>query len=333
MISDAPLVSVITPCYNGEKWIGRLMDSVLDQTYPKIEFIIVNDGSTDYSENIILSYERKFQKRGYDFKYIYQENKGLGGAINTGLKVFKGDFFCWPDADDYLERDSIEKRVNVLLEHPEYAVVTSNAYVRTAKDLGEYRLLVNDRNRKYVEDPDAFSNLLKGKGVFCSGCHMIRTTMFLDVNPEREIYEARRGQNWQILLPVYFKYKRFYLDIPLYNYIDNPGSMSKDQNSLESQCFRMDEHEDVILQTLSMIEKNQNTNLQQTKDEVSERYLVKKMEIALEFGDRKAYSRLFELKQHYSVNRKEKCIFALTKSKILFNGYIVARRFLRSRYK
>ena len=58
MISDAPLVSVITPCYNGEKWVGRLMDSVLDQTYPKIEFIIVNDGSTDRSENIILSYER-----------------------------------------------------------------------------------------------------------------------------------------------------------------------------------------------------------------------------------------------------------------------------------
>lgn len=324
-MSNIPLVSVLTPCYNGEKHIDRLLNSILNQTYTNIEFIIVNDGSTDASEDIILSYKDKFEEKGYIFKYIKQVNKGLGGAINTGLKVFTGDYLCWPDADDYLELDSIEKRVEILQENLEYAIVTSNAYVRNASDLNSYRLLVNDGNRKYVEDKDAFSNLLYGRGVFCPGCHMVRTAMFLDVNPEREIYEARRGQNWQMLLPIFYKYKRLFLDIPLYNYIDNPGSMSKDQNNLDSLLFRMNEHEDIILNTLLMIERIQNVDLKTTKEEIKKEYIERKLELAIEFGDRIVYSNLLDAKKHYSKKTIEKMFFIISKRNLLFQGY----RFLK----
>ena len=79
MVKD--LVSIITPCYNGEKVISRLMESVLNQTYKKIEFVLVDDGSTDNTASIVKSYESKFTEQGMIFKYVYQENRGLGKRI------------------------------------------------------------------------------------------------------------------------------------------------------------------------------------------------------------------------------------------------------------
>lgn len=67
---NLPLVSLITPCYNGEKYLERFLDSVLAQTYDNIEFILVNDGSTDDTEKIALSYQEKFADRGYIYIYI-----------------------------------------------------------------------------------------------------------------------------------------------------------------------------------------------------------------------------------------------------------------------
>ena len=71
-----PLVSIITPCYNGESYITCFLDSILYQTYPNIELWIVNDGSKDKTEEIILSYKSKFDDKGYKLNYIYQENAG-----------------------------------------------------------------------------------------------------------------------------------------------------------------------------------------------------------------------------------------------------------------
>ena len=294
-----PLVSIITPCYNGGKTIARLMDSVLAQTYNNIEFILVNDGSTDNTEAIVKTYEEKFTQKGYKFKYFYQENKGLGGAINAGLKIFKGEYLCWPDADDYLEPTSVEDRVKVLEENPEYAVVTSNAYIRKSDDLESYTLLVKDAITQ--RDEWQFENMLKEKSVFCSGCHMVRTKQFLEVNPDREIYPARRGQNWQILLPIYYKFKRYYLDKPLYNYIDYPLSMSKNVPTMNSILNRYNEHEKIILTTLKMIESVQKVDLSKYKNYIIEKYCKCRMAAALKYGE----DTLFDIEYKKIRNKKE----------------------------
>ena len=122
-MSNNKLVSIITPCYNGEHCLARMLDSVIAQTYRPIEYILVNDGSTDGTQALAESYIPKFREAGIDFKIINQENKGLAGAINAGLMCFTGDYLCWPDADDYLEPTSVEDRVKVLEDNPEYAVV------------------------------------------------------------------------------------------------------------------------------------------------------------------------------------------------------------------
>ena len=87
-----PLVSIITPCYNGAKYLNRFFDSLLQQTYSNIEVIIVNDGSIDETEEIILEHKEALLNKGYLFKYIKQENAGPAAAINAGLHVFTGDY-------------------------------------------------------------------------------------------------------------------------------------------------------------------------------------------------------------------------------------------------
>jgi len=105
-----PLVSLISPCYNGESYITRFLDSILNQTYPNLELLIINDGSTDRTEEIILNYESDFILKGYTLIYIYQDNAGQSAAINKALPIFKGKYLSWVDSDDYLPVDAIEKK-------------------------------------------------------------------------------------------------------------------------------------------------------------------------------------------------------------------------------
>lgn len=243
------LVSIITPCYNVEKVVQRYLESIINQTYKKIELIIVNDGSTDKTEDIVLSYKDLFEKQGIIFKYIYQENKGLGGAINTGLKYFNGEYLCWPDPDDILHPQSVEKKLTFLQENLEYGCVSSDANMYYEDDLDNTVKKISDIF-KFNSDEEQFEHMIKGKSIFCSGCHMIRTTAFLDVNPNREIYEARRGQNWQMLLPVYYKYKRGFIDEPLYDYIIYKNSMSSGDDTREKKIIRENEHLAIVKNTL-----------------------------------------------------------------------------------
>ena len=125
----ADLVSIITPCYNGEKYLDRYFNSLLEQTYPSVELIFVNDGSTDNTEKIALEFGEKLREKGYDFTYIYQENAGQSAAINQGLKIFKGEYLNWMDSDDYLPDDSVEKRVSFLEDNPQIGLVVGRSVV------------------------------------------------------------------------------------------------------------------------------------------------------------------------------------------------------------
>lgn len=122
------LVSVIIPCYNGEKFIERSIRSVIEQDYPYIELIVVDDGSTDKSKDIILKLKKEFDNENRKLKYIFQENRGLGGAIDTGLKSVTGKYLTLLDADDRYLPDSIKGKAEFLISHPDYTGVRSNGW-------------------------------------------------------------------------------------------------------------------------------------------------------------------------------------------------------------
>ena len=97
-----PLVSIITPAYNAGGYLDSFFLSVLEQDYDNYEMIIVNDGSTDDTEDKILSYKKLFECRGIRFVYLNQENGGQARALNLAFPHIRGEYFIWPDYDDVL---------------------------------------------------------------------------------------------------------------------------------------------------------------------------------------------------------------------------------------
>ena len=104
-----PLVSVLMAVYNGEKYLLEAIESILNQTYTNFEFLIINDGSTDSTEEIILSYSDQ------RIRYIKNEqNLKLIASLNKGLDLAKGKYIARMDADDISLPDRLEKQVNFL---------------------------------------------------------------------------------------------------------------------------------------------------------------------------------------------------------------------------
>ncbi|MCM1257605.1 MAG: glycosyltransferase [Roseburia sp.] len=107
------LVSVITPVYNAEKYIGKTIESILSQTYQDIELILVDDCSTDNSEKII----KKYCKKNSNIVYFKQKtNRGAAVARNTALKIAKGRYVAFLDSDDIWYPEKTKKQLELMLE-------------------------------------------------------------------------------------------------------------------------------------------------------------------------------------------------------------------------
>ena len=115
--ADIPIVSVIIPCYNGEAFLQETIESALAQTYPAVEIIVVDDGSTDRSGAIA---------QALPVRYIQQPNSGLTPSRNRGVRESRGSFIVFLDADDRLKPDAIEIGMKVLLQHPECAMTVGD---------------------------------------------------------------------------------------------------------------------------------------------------------------------------------------------------------------
>jgi glycosyltransferase involved in cell wall biosynthesis len=117
---NKPLISVVLPVYNCEKYISAAIDSILKQTFNDFELIIINDGSSDRSEQLILSFS------DVRIKYIKQENKGLAKTLNYGVSVSQGEFIARMDADDISEPFRFERQFDVFKKNPDVGIVSSN---------------------------------------------------------------------------------------------------------------------------------------------------------------------------------------------------------------
>ncbi|MCR5788249.1 MAG: glycosyltransferase family 2 protein [Lachnospiraceae bacterium] len=107
------MISVIIPTYNRNKTIHRAIDSVINQTYQDLELIVVDDGSTDDTEQTVASY----QKEDFRIRYYRQENKGAAAARNTGISLAKGDYIAFQDSDDEWMLNKLEVQMAGMQEH------------------------------------------------------------------------------------------------------------------------------------------------------------------------------------------------------------------------
>ena len=116
MTEKLPLVSVIIPVFNGEKYLLEAIESVLRQPYQPFELIVVDDGSTDNSGSIAKGLASQL-------RYVYQENGGLGAALNTGIELSRGCFLSFLDADDLWKENKLMHQMTVFEDKPDIDIV------------------------------------------------------------------------------------------------------------------------------------------------------------------------------------------------------------------
>ena len=121
------MISVIVPVFNAEKYIENCILSILNQTYPHFELILIDDGSTDRSMSICQQFENKDQR----IKVLHQSNQGVSSARNLGLLSARGDYITFVDADDTLEKEALETALDFLVEKNADLVVYSWRIVNT----------------------------------------------------------------------------------------------------------------------------------------------------------------------------------------------------------
>lgn len=277
------LVSIITPCYNTGEIIHRLLDSVLEQDYPSVEMLVVDDGSTDKSKKVILSYIPVFEKRGYSLEYCYQSNQGQSAAINNALKWVKGEFLTWPDSDDFYNRkDSISSFVSKFRELSlDYGVVRC------------FPTYVHEKNmRGYVHikginlDCNQFYNCLYSTNfIWPPGNYMIKSYALDKVNPSREIYVNKdAGQNWQMFLPLLFSFKCYTLADSYFSVLERSDSHSRGQyKSYSQEISRIFSYENTILYTLDRINDLCDSEKERLKEVIRIKYLRERLNVSFKY--------------------------------------------------
>lgn len=149
MNNKFPLVSVLMSTYNSEKTLERALDSILNQSYKNIEFLICNDGSTDNTKKILEKYSNLYEQ----IEIINNKNNvGLTKSLNLLINKSKGDFIARQDADDYSDPERIKEQIKYCISNKFQAVFTrtynlnKNISMQNISYLIPYKILINFRN-------------------------------------------------------------------------------------------------------------------------------------------------------------------------------------------
>lgn len=183
-----PKISVIMPVYNGERYLKEAIDSILSQTYGDFELIIIDDGSTDATEKMILAYQ--------DHRIRYDKNEknlGVAASLNRGLDLAKGEYVARMDADDISLSDRFEKQVNFMEAHPEVGVLG-----------GAVLLLFPEGTCKFPLSPsdDQIRVDLLFNSAFAHPAVMIRRSVLTGLRYEEEFIKCEDYRLWTKLAPV-----------------------------------------------------------------------------------------------------------------------------------
>jgi len=197
--------SVIIPTYNRADVLPPAIDSILAQTHTDFEIIIVDDGSTDNTRDVLEPYLAK-----PNIQYIYQENQKQAAARNNGVLRSRGEYVGFLDSDDLWYPEKLDLQVKALDEHPEVGMVFSNQMMFTDdSDEGRVRY-----PRGVLKSGDIFKDLLQRK-FYCSlQTVLVRRSVFDDVGLTDESLKNSL-EDWELTLRIARKYKVLAIDKPL----------------------------------------------------------------------------------------------------------------------
>lgn len=220
MSVDLPLVSVIIPAYNAEAFIAETLDSILSQTYPNIEVLVVDDGSQDSTAQIVES----FAQKNPNIILLQQSNKGVAAARNLAIEKSKGEYIAPIDADDIWFPEKLEKQMQVMLKSGQSVglVYAWSVYINEDSTLSKTCQVSYFEGNIYIR-------LLYGNCLGNASSPLIRRTCINRVggyNCELKEQKAQGCEDWDIYLRIAENYKVKVVPEVLIGYRQVIGSMS-----------------------------------------------------------------------------------------------------------
>lgn len=225
-------VSIIIPAYNAEKSIKRCIESVLQQKYSNVEIIVINDGSTDNTLNILEELQLKNNNL-----YVYSiKNAGVSNARNVGIGYATGEFICFIDSDDYVTEDYIEKMVESW--RPGRAVLCNFNWVRDTE------VCVNRIENECFEKKDIIKMFLST--LFSQPWNKLYETRFIKTNGIQFKKEISIAEDFFFNLEYYKNFEKFIVIPEKYNYVINSSGLNVSQrkqkdfvNIFSKQCYEL----------------------------------------------------------------------------------------------
>lgn len=227
---DKPLVSVIIPTYNRSAYLREALASVVSQTYPTIEILVIDDGSKqNYAEAICAGF--------FNCNYHYKRNGGPSSARNFGIGIAKGDFIAFLDDDDFWKKDKLEQQVNLLMSNSDVDLIHSPVYVvdEQGNSTGEIFGGVSDEKMRsgYV-----FWNAL-GRWLVKSATPLIRKEVFSSGFLFDEDLEV--GEDVDFYQRLFYKHKIYFISEPLayYRVYDHENRLSAERQRYVGMELKM----------------------------------------------------------------------------------------------
>ncbi len=227
-----PKISIIIPAYNVEKYIGECLLSIIKQTFKELEIIIINDGSTDRTEEII-----KLFKKDKRIVIINQKNKKQGGARNTGLKIAKGEYIGFIDSDDWIEHNYYEELYKAILKYNADIAVTN--ILKHKKNYNKY--LVKYKKNIIKEDIQEKINLCKDKKQNFFSCWNKLYKKEILINNKIEFPEYRIYEDVIFAIKTLFYSKRI-IAVPntTYHYIEQKNSTINSKSNIKQKKIELE---------------------------------------------------------------------------------------------
>jgi glycosyltransferase involved in cell wall biosynthesis len=231
-INDNALVSVVIPCYNHAHYLKEAIESVLHQTYPYTEIVVVDDGSADNTAEVCAQYP--------NVKYVRTERVGLSAARNIGVKHINGNFVVFLDADDFLCSDAIEVNLHYFSQFPKSAFV-SGAHERIDEDGTPLHSPIPIQKLN-----DAYLALLEGNFIGMEATVMYRKEVFFSFHFDTQLKAA---EDYDLNLRIARHFPTFSHKHPIAIYRIHTKNMSKNRKLMYESTMKVMKKQANLLQT------------------------------------------------------------------------------------
>lgn len=253
MEHEKPLVSLITYCFNGERFLKTYFEALLAQTYTNLELFFFNNGSIDATGEIAESYrpllEKKFSRVSIEH---YERNQPTAALKTKALLQLKGKYFLGVDSDDIMTADHVEKMIDYLENHPETDLVFCQLQSLN-ENTGKHTGIIKIEPRKTAKE-HFLDCLFSRNMIYTPISYMVRTEGFLKANHSMKIFETRYGENYQILLPLLYYKKPGFIQEPLGEYLVRSDSYTANLANYEKKITAFEAQDVTIHNTLMQMQ-------------------------------------------------------------------------------